>query len=158
MVSRLMVLLLVAAASMGQRGADSNGSGAPPQTGEDPTPFEQFEAKLKLDSRRQTPEVVKIFTAAAADATPVSQEMIQLRLKMVSLDGKPDELGPVMTSYTAAAAKMTGIEIRAFQKVYALLDKNQQSKSAEAFVIMAGIFHPPTPRTTSRSPRGGGDE
>ncbi len=123
----------------------------------DPTPFEQFAGKLKLDPKKQLPDVQKIFTAAAGEAAPVSQEMMRLRVRMVALDGKPDELAPVTAAFAAAAARMAAIEVRAFGQVQALLKPGQLSKSADAFVLMAGLFNPPTPRAP-RSPRGGGGQ
>ena len=143
---------------LGQGGQDRNGSGAPPQTG-DPTPFEQFVDKLKLDAK-QLKDVQEIFQGAAAEAAPVSQQMIQLRQQLLAIEaaGKTEERAPVLTAYTTAAEKMTGIEIRAFQKVLALLKPNQKSKAADAFVVIAGIFNPPTPRTSMGGRRGGGGE
>ena len=56
----------------------------------DPTPFEQFVSKLKLDSKKQLPEVQKIFTAAATEAGPISLDLIRLRAQMVEFGATPD--------------------------------------------------------------------
>lgn len=158
----LLNLLLVAlfAVPQGQGGQDRNGSGAPPQTGQAPTQFEQFVDRLKLDHKTQEPEVVQIFTASAVEAGPVALEMLQLRQRLLALEaaGKSDGRTPLLDAYTTAAAKMTAIEIRAFQKVQALLKPSQQSKAADAFVLMAGIFSPPTPRAGAGTRRGRGGE
>ena len=126
----------------------------------DPTPLDLFVDRLRLNEK-QVAEVEKIFTAAAKEAVPVSQEMIKLRQQMLEIEasGKADELQTVLKSYTAAAAKMTGIEIRAFDQVKALLKSNQLSRVADGFVVIAGVFNPPTPtRTTPGGRRGGGGQ
>lgn len=146
-------VLLASSAALGRQ---ASGSGAPPMSATDPTPFEQFVAKLKLDDKKQLPEVQKIFMAAAGEAAPISQEMVKLQAQLVALDGKPGELAPVLAAHTAAATKMAAIELRAFLEVQALLTPGQQSKSAEAFAIMAGLFHPPAPRAGGATRRGRG--
>jgi hypothetical protein len=153
-----MIALLIAV-PLEQGGRDAGGSGAPPMTGKDPTPYEQFADKLKLDSKQEK-DVQQIFTAAAAEAAPVAQEMIQLRQKLLALGstGKPEERAPMINAHTAAAAKMTGIEVRAFQKVLELLKPDQKSKAPAAFVVMAGLFNPLTPRAGSSTRRGRGGE
>jgi hypothetical protein len=127
----------------------------PPNAVIDPTPFEQFVDKLKLDPKKQLPEVQKIFLAAAKEAVPISQDLLRLRAQMVEFEGKPDQLAPVKEAFTAASSRMVAAELKAFRQVQELLKPDQLSKSGEAFVLMAGIFNPPTPRAP-RAPRGGG--
>jgi hypothetical protein len=106
------------------------------------TPFEEFANRLRLDQKEQVPQVAEIFNAAAAEAAPVGREMLQLRqtLLNVELSNAADQRQPVLEAYTAAAAKMASIEAAAFEKVYALLEPNQQSRASEAFELMAGFF------------------
>src|SRR5438132_14414436 len=59
-------------------------------------------------------------------------------------------------AYAAAAAKMAGVEARAFASVYATLKPNQQSNAPQAFALMAGMFQPAPPRAGGRGQRGGG--
>jgi len=132
-------------------------SGAPPMTGQEPSQFEQFVAKLKVDEKKQLPQVQQIMQAAGAEAAPIEREMMKLRMKMLEVAGKPDELAAATTAYQAAAVKMTNAEIKAFGDVKAILKPNQTDKAAEAFVLMAGIFHPQTARTSGRRPGGGGE-
>jgi hypothetical protein len=122
----------------------------------EPTQFEEFSKKLKLDDRTQLPDVRAIFMSASADASPIEREMMRLRLKMLEVASKPDELKPLIEAYAAAASKMAAIEVKALEQVRTLLKPNQLSKSAEAFVIMAGVFHPPTPRGGGPGGRRGG--
>jgi hypothetical protein len=160
-----IAILLVMPVSAGVRGQGrgSGGAAAGPSAAStaplpDPTPFEQFVKKLKLDTKTQLPQVEKIFTDAATEAAPIAQEMIRLRTAMVAQDGKPDALRPLSESYAAAAARMTTIEVRAFKDVQPLLKPDQLSKSAEAFMLMAGLFQPPTPRDPRSMRRGGGGQ
>jgi len=153
-----VVLLLWLAPVARDIQAQGGGGGSSSMGSLDPTPFEQFVSKLKLDSKKQQPQVEKIFTAAAAEAAPTAQELVKLRAQMVALDGKPDQLAPVTAAFAAAAGRMTAAELKAFKQVQALLKPNQLSKSAEAFVLMAGIFNPPTPRASGTMRRGGGGQ
>jgi hypothetical protein len=85
--------------------------------------------------------------------------MLQLRQQLVNLtlENKAAEMEPVVDEYAVAAAKMAGVEARAFAKVYATLKPNQQSNASQAFAIMAGMFQPPAPRAPGgRGGRGGG--
>jgi hypothetical protein len=156
----VILLLCVAPVVHGRQGRGGGGGGSSSMGGApiDPTPFEQFVAKLKLDSKKQLPKVVEIFTAAAAEAAPISQDLIRLRAQMVEFEGKPDQLAPVMAAFNAASARMVAAEVKAFKQVQALLTPSQLSKSAEAFVLMAGIFNPPTPSGSRSMRRGGGGQ
>ncbi|TAK15850.1 MAG: periplasmic heavy metal sensor [Acidobacteria bacterium] len=151
MLHIVIAMLLVFQGQAGGR-RPAAAAGEPPRPGE-LTPFERFVEKLELDEK-QLPEVGKIFTAGAAEAAPTGREMIQARLRLVDLDGKPDDAAPVVAGLTAAALKMTTIDVRTYQRVHALLVKGQQSKSAEAFLMMAGLLDVATPRAGGR--RGGG--
>lgn len=154
-LSRIVTLFVLAAAVVGAQGrGDSGGSGAPPMN-PDPTPFDQFVEKLKLDSK-QLQEITGIFNTAGAEAVPVSNELLQLRQKLLAAEtaGKAEDVSAALANYTSTAMKMTAIEVRAFKKVQGVLKANQLSKSAEAFSLIAGIFNVPT-RSQSRRPGGG---
>jgi hypothetical protein len=124
------------------------------------TALQLFAEKLKLDAKTQVPAVEEILSGAAKEAGPVGQQMLQLRQQLVNLDlakKADEEKKPVVAAYADAAAKMAGIEARAFARVYAMLKPNQQSGAAQAFAIMAGIFQPAAPRPgAARGQRGGG--
>jgi hypothetical protein len=142
-----------------QSGMGREDTGAPPIDRTTPTPFQQFVNRLRLDERSQIPAVQQIFSAALEEAAPVGQQMLQIRQQLVNLAlaGKRDEMKPVVDAYTAAATKMTGIEARAFAKVYALLKPNQQSGAPDAFAAIAGMFHPQAPRGGGRAGQRGGE-
>ena len=152
MLSRLLLVMALAAPLVPQQ------SGAPPMQTKDPAPLDKFVDQLRL-SEDQVKQVQKILQGAAIEAVPVSDEMIRLRKQMltVEMSGKPEELAPVLAAYTAAAAKMTVVEIRAFDTVKTVLKSNQLSRLADGFVTIAGVFNPPTPRPRP-APRGGGGQ
>ena len=159
MLSHLLIAsLLLFQSQQGGASRGGNGGGAlpPPPAFHEPTPFERFVDKLDLDSKTQLPDVEKIFTTASAETTPIGRELIQLRLRMFELDSKPGEMAPVLAAYTTSATKMTAVEARTFQQVYALLNAKQQTKSADAFLLMAGLLDPPLPRAGRGDRRGGG--
>ena len=137
-------------------GMGSDDTGAPRIGLQQRTRFEQFADRLKLDSKTQIPAVDQILSDSAREAAPIGQQMLQLRQQLVNLglENKPADMKPVVGEYAVAAAKMAGIEARAFAKVYATLKPNQQSSASQAFAIMAGMFQPAAPR--GRGGRGGG--
>ena len=140
-------------------GMGSDDTGAPRIGLQQRNLYEQFADRLKLDSKTQVPAVEQILAEAAREAAPVGQQMLQLRQQLVNmaLENKPADMKPVVDGYAVAAAKMAGIEARAFAKVYAMLKPNQQSSASQAFAIMAGMFQPPAPRGPGgRGARGGG--
>ena len=51
-----------------------------------------------------------------------------------------DEVKKAQDAYAAEVAKMTGVEAKAFGKIYALLKPNQQSKASQAWDLMADMF------------------
>jgi hypothetical protein len=154
-ISRILILLVLAAAAVGAQRGDAGGSGAPPMN-PDPTPFDEFVTKLKLDGRQLT-EIQNILNAAATEAAPVSTELLQIREKLMAAEvaGKADEMSGLLTSYTTTAAKMTALEVKAFKKVQGVLKEGQLKKSAEAFSLIAGLFNQPTRARGGRRPGGG---
>ena len=123
------------------------------------TRLDEFGSKLRLHAQNQVPAVQQIFAEGGKEAAPVAQEMLQLRQAMVNLAlaGKAEEIPAVRAKYAEVAARMTGIEVAVFQKVYALLQPSQQSRAPEAFAFMAGFFQAsPGGGRGGRGGRGGG--
>ena len=122
------------------------------QGGGQATALEEFAAKLKLDAKTQIPAVETIFTDAARAAVPASQALTKARQQILEaqLSGKAEDLATANAAYAAAAAKMTAIETEAYGRVFAILKPNQQTKTKDAFPLMAGLF-----MTQARAPRTG---
>ena len=105
---------------------------------------EQIVEKLKL-KKEQVEEFEKALSAGMEEAAPVRMKLDQARGQMTNalLQAKGEaEVKQARDAWIAASAEMTAIETKAFGKIYAGLKPNQQSKAAEAFVLMAGIFDP----------------
>src|SRR5689334_7012605 len=109
-----------------------------------PSKLEMFAEKLKL-SREQKEDLLKILAAGREEATPLRQPIEQERINITEsiLKGNTDMLKKSMDNYSALMAQMAGVEAKAFAKVMATLKPNQQSKSAQAFELLAGTFDPP---------------
>lgn len=157
MRARTVVVMLLAAPAWGL--AQGGGSGAP-QMVADPTPFEQYVDKLTLRTE-QLQQIQKFFTTAANEASPISRELLTAREAMLTAEiaGNAEQFGTAAGSYAAAAAKMAVVEIKAVQQAATVLTPKQVSKTAEAFVVMAGLFNAATPRLNfgGGGRRGGGE-
>ena len=105
---------------------------------------DQIGGKLKL-SKDQRIEFESILEVAYQDGDPVRKQLAKVRADLANaiLTGKSaDEIAQITKAYTTVAAQMTGLEVKAFQKIYALLKPNQTSHAPEAFDLMAGILDP----------------
>jgi hypothetical protein len=109
------------------------------------TPFDIFADRLKLN-KDQKAEAQTVLVDAMKESAPLRQQLAQARAAIANaiLGGKSeDEQKKIMDGYTSVVAQETGIETKAFAKVYAMLKPNQQGKAAAAFELMAGIFNAP---------------
>jgi len=125
-----------------------------------PTKADQFVAKLKLN-KDQTSETESILQATAQESTPLRDQLRQARTAFAGalIDGKPEDAAKALKVYTDLESQMIGFEMKAFQKVYALLKPNQTAKAGEAFDLMADIFDMPAPRGgRGGMNRGGGSD
>jgi hypothetical protein len=144
-------ILAVAQGRGGGGGGGGGGSSLPP------TPFEEFVSRLKLSEKDQLPAVQRIFGETDAQARPVVQELTALRLRLLNLElsGSTGDVPAVLSQLTAAAAKMTAIEVQALGRVSGELKEGQLSRRREAFEVIGGMFYPPPP-TPPRARRAGG--
>lgn len=122
-----------------------------------PTKADQIVSKLKLN-KDQKGEAETILQATAQEAAPLRDQLRQARAAFASalIDGKPDDAAKALKIYTDRETQMTGFEVKAFQKIYALLKPNQTARAGEAFDLMADIFDMPAPRDRGGMGRGGG--
>jgi hypothetical protein len=122
------------------------------------TPLEQFASYLKLDVAKQGPMIEQVMNDAAKEAAPVADQMLQIRQRWVNalLNAKPDDAKAASAAYVTAAANMTGIETRAFMRLYDPQKPNQQSGASKAFDVLAGFFQPASLRSGRGGARRGG--
>jgi 2-hydroxychromene-2-carboxylate isomerase len=109
------------------------------------TPFDIFADRLKLN-KDQKAEAQTVLVDAMKESAPLRQQLAQGRAAMANaiLGSKSaDDQKKIMDAYISVVAQETGIETKAFAKVYAMLKPNQQGKATAAFEVMAGIFNAP---------------
>jgi hypothetical protein len=157
MRARTVIVMLLAAPALAI--AQGGGSGAPAMVA-DPTPFEQYVNKLTLKTD-QLEQIQKFFTTAANEGAPISRELLAAREAMLTAEvgGNAEQFGAAAATYASSAAKMAAVEIKAALQAATVLTDKQKSKTAEGFVVMAGLFNQPTPRlnlTAGAGRRGGG--
>jgi len=99
--------------------------------------------KLKLN-KEQKEEFDKILSAGREESRPVQENLQKMRAQLAAaiVQGGDADIKKATDDYTAAAAQMTAIEVKAYGKLYAALKPNQQGKAAQALELMAGIFEP----------------
>jgi len=149
MFARLLLAALLAATMASAQGKKGGGNNTNSMGDFRPAPrqtkFELFADKLKL-SKEQKDEALTILNAAMEESVPMRQELEKSRVAIASalIDGKSaDEVKKTMDDYTSAAAQMTGVEAKAFSKLYASLKPNQQPKAGQSFDLLAQVLDGP---------------
>jgi hypothetical protein len=130
--------------------AGSMGMKIPPKT-----KGEEIADRLKLN-KDQKVQVESLLNSTLKEADPLIQELLQARNVYATalVNGKSGaDLDTLAKALGEAQFAMTGVEVRAFQKIVELLKPNQLAKAPEAFDIMAGIF---LPQSGGGMGRGGG--
>jgi len=109
------------------------------------TPFDIFAERLRLNKDQKT-EAQTVVTDAVKEYAPLRQQLMQGRAAIANAiigGASADDLKKITDTYASLVAQVTGIEAKAFSKVYAMLKPNQQGKAASAFELMAGVFNAP---------------
>jgi hypothetical protein len=106
-------------------------------------------ADLVADRLKMTPEqrseLNTILDSTFKDAGAIIQQLIKSRTDVANamLNSRSEEqMAPLVHALDDAQFQMTGVEVKAFQRIVALLKPNQTSKAPEAFDLMADIFLP----------------
>lgn len=105
------------------------------------TKLEMLADKLKLN-KEQKEELLKILAAGREQAASLHPQIEQGRASIANaiLNSKTDDQKKAVDEYAALRTKMVEIEAKAFGKIYATLKPNQQSKAAQAYELLAGMF------------------
>ncbi len=144
----LLAVLLAATVATAQRGGGRNGRGGGADDGPmiqqrvRETRFERVSGRLKLN-KQQKAGAETVLDEAQKEALPVAEAMGKARIAIAEgmINRKSDaDVDALLAAYTQAAAQMAGIEAKAFSRIYAGLQPNQQAKAGPAFEEMAGIF------------------
>lgn len=146
MFGRLLLAALLAAtlaSAQGKKGGGSGGNNMDSMTRPARlSKFGMFMDKLKLNKEQQD-EAKAAVTAALEESQPVRADLDKSRVAIAGalIDGKSsEEIKKLMDDYSGVAARMTSIEVKAFNRVYASLKPNQQSKAGQAFPLLAEVF------------------
>jgi len=147
----MLTLALASPLALAQRGGGGGGGGEMGGMGgndmgmmrpQRQSRFDQFADKLKLN-KDQKEQAQSIMDAAREEATPLREQLSKARINIadVLINNKGDEeLKKAQDAYSGVVAQMTGVEAKAFQKIYALLKPNQQSKATQGWDLMADMF------------------
>jgi hypothetical protein len=135
--------------SRGGGGADMSGGMGGAGMGGSPhaqkeSKADQIANRLKLTSDQKS-EFNTILESTYKDASSVIQQLLKSRQDLANamLNGKSDaDLAPLNQALSDAQFQMTGVEVKAFQRVVGFLKPNQTAKAPEAFELMADIFLP----------------
>ena len=104
--------------------------------------FDEIADKLKLN-KEQKEQAQSILDAAREEAAPLAGPLSKARLGIADalINSRSDEeVKKAQDAYSAVVAQMTGVEAKAFQKIFALLKPNQRSKATQAWDLMADMF------------------
>lgn len=150
MVWRLLLAAAVAAglaSAQGHRGGGGNNNMS--DMGEMPrvqrsTRFDTIAEKLKLN-KEQKEQAAGFFDAAQEAAVPLNEEIANGRKQIAGAimggQNSSENFARLMAAYTAVLSQMAGLEATAYEKLYAILKPNQQSKAAQVFADqMPGLF------------------
>jgi len=163
LVRLTLAAVLVTGIALAQGGRGGGGrveGGGPPMMGMrmPQSPQDILFDKLKL-SGDQKEQATKIVAEAMEKAAPSRDAINRGRTVIANhLTGKgsPEDLKKILTEFSMVEATMIGIEADAFGKIVALLKPNQQSKAAQAFPLMVGMFDGSLPDGGGRGPGGPG--
>jgi uncharacterized membrane protein len=148
MIGRIVLVgVLAAAAAFAQRGGGGGGrnsgmSNMPSGGFGSTNRLDRITEMLKLD-KDQKKLLKQTFDDAQKEATPVHEEIVKARIGIgeAVAAGKPqDEITMAVSAEAALEAQMTTIEMKAFAKVVAGLEQDQQQKAAGLFMMMPGLF------------------
>ncbi len=136
----LMAASMVFAQGGGKKGGGGNMQDMPMPMGS-ANRMDQISQILKLD-KDEKKQVKSIMDDAQKEAAPVRERMEKTRAAIAEAvaGGKQESIDASTKEYAAAESQMAGIEMNAFAKVYQALDKEQQAKSPQVFLMFNGIF------------------
>jgi Spy/CpxP family protein refolding chaperone len=143
---RFLLVAMLSAALLSAQGKKGGGGGGRGDDSipmrETPNRFDQISNVLKLN-KDQKKQVKSIMDDAQKEAVPLRDEVVKSGTAVGDIvaggKGQP-EIDQAVNTYAAAEAKMTAIEMKAFAKIYALLEKDQQANAGPVFFLMRGAF------------------
>jgi hypothetical protein len=118
--------------------------------------FDQFAYKLKLTKDQKT-EAQTAVDEARTQAMAVQPLLLKARQDLATAlvtGADTQAVNGLIASYGPLAAQVAGIEAKVFARIYATLSRNQQSKAAQTFPLLAESVE--EKEMGGRDSRGGG--
>jgi hypothetical protein len=140
-------------AQRGSGGGEPASAGTPIQQAQPVSKAVMLADRLKLN-KEQRDKAQAILVEANKEITQLRSQITRDRAQIANLiisSGSQEEINKLMETYSAAAAQVTGIEVKAFTRICALLTPDQMSKAGSAFDLLAAVLDPP-----GTAARGGG--
>jgi Spy/CpxP family protein refolding chaperone len=133
-------------AGMGEEGGMGGGSGRggdmAPKVNFGPARVNRLDLMnnlLKLE-KDQKKEVRAIMDEGSKEAAPLREQMAKARLRIaesVKSGGGQDE---AVKNYAELESRMAAIELKAFARIYKLLDADQKQRTQRVYQMMNGVF------------------
>lgn len=149
MIGRLIVAGILASGLIyAQRGGGGGGRnrggdmGAEMPMPRQLSPLDRMEGILKLN-KDQKKQVKTVMDDAQQEAAPVREQIAKIEedIGEAIVEAKSqEEIDKATNAFGTQRAQMAGIEMRAFAKIYQILDKEQQPNAGPVFFMMQGIF------------------
>lgn len=144
MIRRIVCFGLMATGllfAQGKKGGGNNNMSDMPMSMPSSNRMDQMTQILKLD-KDEKKQVKTVMDDAQKEAMPVREEMEKSRAALAEAvaGGKQADIDAAAKKYAASESQMAGIEMNAFAKIYQALDKEQQAKSPQVFMMFPGIF------------------
>jgi Spy/CpxP family protein refolding chaperone len=144
MIPRLILAGLLGAAllcAQGKKGGGNNNLGEMPMPRTE-NRMDQMDGILKLN-KDQRKQVKSIMDDGQKEAAPLRDQIAKTELDLgeaVAAGKSQDEIDKAANACGTLQAQMTGVEMKAFAKIYQTLDKDQQQNAGRVFFMMQGIF------------------
>ena len=140
----LLVGILAATLASAQRGGGGKNTASGPimPMNSQPDKLTIITDNLKLD-KEQRKLVKTTLDEGQKEAAPLRDEAAKSEQAIgeaISAGKSQDQIDQLVKSRAAIESQMTGIEMRAFVKIYQGLDKDQQPRAQVVFQMMNGIF------------------
>jgi len=141
----------MAAVAFAQRGGGGMGGGMGSNRGMQGEGMPQQMSRSRLDifsqalnlNKDQKKDVKTTLDDAQKEAAPLRDQISEARQQIADTiqGGKnSDEINRAVNNCAALQTQMTAIEMKAFAKIFKLLDADQQKNARVAFQLMPGIF------------------
>ena len=107
-----------------------------------PSRLDMIENMFKLN-RDQKKDVKTAMDEGQKEAAAMREQIAKSELEIgeaVSSGNGQADIDKAVSGFAALEAQMANIEMKTFAKIYHTLDKEQQSRAAQLFFMMQGVF------------------